>query len=77
MACKSIDAGPVHSCKRPDIPLEKWTCVALRSYLKARGLSYSGMNKAQLLEKYVKSLLTANCMYILYHNKYVNSSPTY
>ena len=53
MACKSIDAGPVHSCKRPDIPLEKWTCVALRSYLKARGLNYSGMNKAQLLEKYV------------------------
>ena len=31
--------------------LEKWTCEALKAYLKSRGLTYSGLRKAELVSK--------------------------
>ena len=34
-----------------DAPFRKWTCAALKSWLKARGLSYSGMRKDQHIAK--------------------------
>ena len=34
-----------------DASVEQWTCAALKSYLKARGLSHSGLKKAELIEK--------------------------
>ena len=32
-------------------PVHKWTCAALKTWLKARGLSYSGMKKDELVAK--------------------------
>ena len=32
-------------------PVEKWTCDALKAYLKSRGLTYSGLRKAELVAK--------------------------
>ena len=32
-------------------PVNKWTCAALKTWLKARGLSYSGMKKDELVAK--------------------------
>jgi len=36
-----------------DTSLDKWTVKALQSYLRVRGLTYSGMRKSELIEKYV------------------------
>ena len=33
------------------INLEKWTCDALKAYLKSNGLTYSGLRKAELVAK--------------------------
>ena len=32
-------------------PVHKWTCAALKTWLKVRGLSYSGMKKDELVAK--------------------------
>ena len=32
-------------------PEEKWMCDALKTYLKSRGLTYSGLRKAELVAK--------------------------
>ena len=42
---------PSESCS--SAPVHKWTCSALRTWLKARGLSYSGMKKDELVAKQV------------------------
>ena len=34
-----------------EVPVDKLTCGALKSYLKARCLSYSGLRKAELVAK--------------------------
>lgn len=52
-------AGPSTSASKPaepptaktDAPLAKWTCDALKAYLRARGFSFSGMRKEQLIAK--------------------------
>ena len=40
-------------------PVEKWTCDALKAYLKSRGLTYSGLRKAELVAKYVLTTLSS------------------
>ena len=41
--------GPSRSCSTA--PVHKWTCAALKTWLKVRGLSYSGMKKDELVAK--------------------------
>ena len=41
--------GPSRSCSTA--PVYKWTCAALKTWLKVRGLSYSGMKKDELVAK--------------------------
>ena len=40
---------PSRSCSTA--PVHKWTCAALKTGLKVRGLSYSGMKKDDLVAK--------------------------
>jgi len=39
-------------------PVHMWTCVALKTWLKACGLSYSGMKKDELVAKLEHYLVT-------------------
>ena len=41
--------GPSRSCSA--VPIHKWTCSALKFWLEARGLSYSGLKKNELVAK--------------------------
>ena len=41
--------GPSRSCSTA--PVYKWTCAALKTWLKVRRLSYSGMKKDELVAK--------------------------
>ena len=51
---------PSESCSSALV--HKWTCSALRTWLKARGLSYSGMKKDELVAKSSCNLaLLAEC----------------
>jgi len=40
------------------VPVHKWTCTALKTLLKARGLSYSGMKKDERVAKLERYLVT-------------------
>ncbi len=53
MASQLFDPSSSSGCSGSsgDVPVQKWTCTALKSWLKARGLSYSGLKKDQLVAK--------------------------
>ena len=46
--------GPSRSCCTALI--HKWTCAALKTWLKVRGSSYSGMKKDELVAKLIRML---------------------
>ena len=46
---ESLPGGP--SRYYSTAPIRKWTCAALKTWLKAHGLSYSGMKKDELVAK--------------------------
>ena len=48
--------GPLRSYSTA--PVHKWTCTALKTWLKARGLSYSGMKKDEFVAKLERYLVT-------------------
>ena len=39
-------------------PIHKWTCAALKTWIKVRGLSYSGTKKDELAAKLERHLVT-------------------
>ena len=61
MAANSKKQEPCSSGSSLQCPqlenLEKWTVKALQKYLRVRGLTYSGMRKAELTAKYVINFL--------------------
>ena len=48
--------GPLRSYSTA--PVHKWTCAALKTWLKVRRLSYSGMEKDELVAKLERYLVT-------------------
>ena len=46
--CSSLP-DPSRSCSA--VPIHKWTCSALKVWLRARGLSYSGLKKDEIVAK--------------------------
>ena len=53
---ESLPGGPSQSYSTA--PVRKWTCAALKTWLKAHGLSYSGMKKDELVAKLERYLVT-------------------
>jgi len=61
---------PSESCS--SAPVHKWACSALRTWLKAHGLSYSGMKKDELV---AKSL--CNVALLAEYSRHKNSNPPF
>ena len=52
------DSSPGPSRSYNTAPVHKWTCAALKTWLKVRGLSYSAMKKDELVAKSDRYLVT-------------------